>query len=73
MASKNIESGNKRAHVIKRDNGWALKKEGNLKATKVYKTQGDAVKDAQKLRSDGHDIIIHKKDGSIYDWQKKIA
>ncbi len=71
MASGKNGSGNKRAHIIKRENGWAVKKEGNSKATKVYKTQGDAVKGAQKLRSNGHDLVIHKKDGSIRDWQKK--
>jgi len=61
----------KRAHVIKRDTGWAVKKEGNTKATKIYKTQDDAVKGAQYLRLKGHDVIIHESDGSIRDWQKK--
>jgi hypothetical protein len=60
----------KRAHVIKRESGWAVKKEGNLKATKVYKTQDAAIKGAQKLRSSGHDVIVHGRDGSIKNWQK---
>jgi len=71
MESERNGLGNKRAHIIKRDNRWAVKKEGNTKATKVYETQNAAVKGAQKLRSNGHDIIIHKKDGSILNWQKK--
>lgn len=68
MAKSN---GSKRAHIIKRDSGWAVKKEGNAKATRVFKTQDDAVKNAQKLRSSGHDVIVHKRDGSIKNWQKK--
>lgn len=64
-------NGSKRAHIIKRDSGWAVKKEGNSKATKVFKTQDAAIKGAQKLRSTGHDVVVHRRDGSIKDWQKK--
>ena len=59
-----------RAHIVKRDSGWAVKKEGGEKASKVYKTKDEAIKDAEKLREKGTDVIIHKGDGSIQDWKK---
>ncbi len=60
-----------RYHITKRGDGWALKKEGNLKATKVYSSREEATKSAQKYRTMGSDVIIHNIDGSIDKWQKK--
>lgn len=70
MASNNSS---KRAHIISRDNGWAIKKEGASKASKIYGDKNSAVKDSEKLRNKGHDVIIHKKDGTIQDWKKSKA
>ena len=60
----------KRVHVISRDKGWALKKEGLSRATKIHQSKEAAVKSARKLVRRGHDVIIHKKDGSIERWEK---
>lgn len=60
----------KRTHVVKRDSGWAVKKEGAQRATKVYTTKEQAVKGAEKSRKSGSDVVIHKKDGSIQQWKK---
>lgn len=68
MAKK--QSTSKRTHVVKRDSGWAVKKEGSQRATKVYKTKEQAVKGAEKSRKSGNDVVIHKKDGSIQQWKK---
>lgn len=59
-----------RTHIVKRDNGWAVKKEGFLRATKIYDTKDKAINGAQKNNKAGSDLIIHKKDGSIEKWQK---
>lgn len=59
-----------RTHIVKRDNGWAVKKEGSQRATKVYDTKEKAINGAQKEKNAGSDLIIHKKDGSIEKWQK---
>ena len=59
-----------RAHVVKRESGWAVKKEGNEKASKVYRTKEEAIQGAEKLREKGSDVVIHKGDGSIQDWKK---
>lgn len=59
----------KRTHVIKRKNGWAVKKQGAAKALRVYKTKAEAIERASKLRKDGYDIIIHREDGSVQKWE----
>jgi hypothetical protein len=58
-----------RVHVISRKTGWAVKKEGNAKASKLFDKKEAAVEGARKL-SKGHDIIVHKKDGSIQSWER---
>jgi hypothetical protein len=68
MAKKSPNS-NKRIHVISRNGGWAVKKEGNAKASKIYSTKDAAVKGARKT-SKGHDVVVHKKDGSIEKWYR---
>jgi len=60
----------KRTHVVKRESGWAVKKEGAQRATKVYTTKEQAVRGTEKLLKSGSDIVIHKKDGSIQKWVK---
>jgi hypothetical protein len=59
-----------RVHIIKRDHGWAIKKEGDLKASKVYNTKEDARLQSLAYRAKGHDIVIHNSDGSIEKWEK---
>ena len=68
--AKKQSSSSKRTHVVKRDSGWAVKKEGAKRATKVYTTKEQAVKGGQKDRKAGRDLVIHKKDGSIQKWEK---
>jgi hypothetical protein len=69
--SKNSSSGSaKRAHVIKRESGWAVKKQGAERAIKIYSTKAEAVKGAEKLKITGHDIIVHRQDGSIEKWNR---
>ena len=69
MATKK-DSTPTRTHIVKRDSGWAIKKEGASKATKIYTTKESAIKGAENLRKAGSDVIIHKKDGSIQKWVK---
>ncbi|MCK5280197.1 MAG: DUF2188 domain-containing protein, partial [Cyclobacteriaceae bacterium] len=50
MAKKNSEGGGyKRAHVISRSSGWAVKKEGTSRVAKVYFKKDSAVKGAKRL------------------------
>jgi hypothetical protein len=67
--STSVSPKNQRVHVISRKDGWAVKKEGNTKATRVFDRKEAAVDGARKL-SKGHDVIVHKKDGSIQRWER---
>jgi len=60
----------KRVHIIKREEGWAVKKQGAQRASKVYTSKEAAKSGSKKLQKKGHDIIIHKRDGSIEEWRK---
>jgi hypothetical protein len=60
----------KRAHIIARDQGWAIKKEGSTRASSLHQDKNAAINGAKKLKQQGHDIVVHKKDGSIQRWEK---
>ncbi len=69
MAKKASSKNNGKVHVISRQTGWAVKREGATRASKIYKTKGEAVKDARNS-SKGRDVVVHKKDGSIEKWYR---
>jgi len=53
-------------HVVKHSKGWAVKGEGNSKATKVTNTQKDAIDKAEQIaKNQKSDTKIHGKDGKI--------
>ena len=58
-----------RSHIIKRKEGWAVKKQGNQNATRVFPTQDEAIRSARNMKASS-EIVIHRKDGSIRDWIK---
>ncbi|TET74522.1 MAG: DUF2188 domain-containing protein [Candidatus Aminicenantes bacterium] len=70
MSKKTGKDTSKRVHIISRKDGWAVKKQGASRASKIYQKKETAIKNAQKLRRTGHDVIVHKKDGSIQKWEK---
>lgn len=70
MVKKSQKPSSKRVHVISRNKDWAIKKEGNSKASRVYKEKRSAVDGAKKLIRDGYDIVVHRRDGSIQKWEK---
>ena len=59
-----------RVHIIKRGEGWAVKKEGNQIASRVFKSKTEAVKDSQIYSSRGFDVVVHRADGTIEKWDK---
>lgn len=59
-----------RTHIIKRENGWAVKKEGASKASRVFDTKELALKSVKNSTYAGTDIVIHRSDGSVEKWQK---
>ena len=56
----------KNQHVVKHSNGWAVKGEGNTKATKVTRTQKQAIEVAENIaRNQKSDTKIHGENGRI--------
>lgn len=54
-------------HVVPRDNdGWAVRKEGASRASKIFTTQADAVKYARELaQKEKAELYVHRRDGTI--------
>jgi len=56
----------KNQHVVKHPKGWAVKGEGNSRATKVTSTQFEAIGVAQNIaRNQQSDTKIHGQNGKI--------
>lgn len=56
----------KNQHVVKHPKGWAVKGEGNTKATKVTTTQAEAIEVAEDIaKNQQSDTKIHGNDGKI--------
>lgn len=58
-------------HVIAKDNGWIVKKEGAQRAQKAYRLKKEAVAGALVTVRKGaaKAVIVHKKDGTIESWK----
>jgi hypothetical protein len=52
-------------HVVPHNEAWAVKREGNERATSTHQTQRDAIESARNLATEGDDIVIHRPDGTI--------
>jgi len=56
-------------HVVPNgNNGWKILGEGNERATKITKTQQEAIKIARQIaKNQKSELIIHDKNGKIRD------
>jgi len=55
-------------HVVPTDEGWAVKKEKPQRASRVVKTQGEAIQIGKDFaKEQNSELIIHGKDGKIRD------
>jgi uncharacterized protein YdaT len=58
----------KRVHVVPHADGWAVKKEGNARATSVHDTQKEAQGAAIPIAKQDHtEVVTHGRDGRIRD------
>lgn len=56
----------KNQHVVPHDDQWAVKGEGNSKATAVYPTQQQAIEHARDIaRNQQSELLIHGTNGQI--------
>ncbi len=59
MARKNI-------HIVPRGTGWAVKREGSDRASKVTETQREAIQSGrQTAKREGAELVIHGENGQI--------
>ena len=55
-------------HVVPHYGGWATKREGGVKVSRLAETQEDAIAYARRLaQRDKVDMVIHGRDGTIQD------
>lgn len=53
-------------HVVTHPEGWAVRGEGNSRATSVHDTQREAIDVAREIaRNQGGETIIHGRNGQI--------
>lgn len=58
----------KNQHVVKKDDKWSVKGEGNNKSTKNFETQKQAIDHAKLIaKNQKSEVVIHGKDGKIRD------
>lgn len=58
----------KNQHVVPRGSNWAVIGAGNEKATKVVKTQKEAIEIAREIAINQHsEVVIHGVNGRIRD------
>jgi hypothetical protein len=56
----------KNIHVVPRNDGWIIRKEGASRATSVHETQKSAITAAREIaRDQGSELVIHGRDGRI--------
>ncbi len=56
----------KNQHVVKRDDGWAVRGAGNSKDTSHHSTQADAQKAARDIaKNQRSEVLVHGRDGKI--------
>src|ERR687885_3008251 len=53
-------------HVEPREDGWAVVREGNERATSLHQTQSEAAKEGRDIaRRNEAEFFLHARDGSI--------
>lgn len=56
----------KNQHVVTHPDGWAVKGEGNERATSVHSTQAEAIEAARAIaRNQQSELLIHGRNGQI--------
>lgn len=53
-------------HVVPHGNGWAVKGEGNSRATAITNTKREAIDRAREIsQNQGTELVIHNRNGQI--------
>ena len=55
-------------HVVPRSGRWAVKREGNSKASSLHATQAAAIKEGRRIaQNERGELFIHGRNGQIRD------
>jgi Uncharacterized protein conserved in bacteria (DUF2188)/TIR domain len=67
MPLREEDSSLERYHVIRRDTGWSVKRQGSSRARSIHKTQQEAIEAAKQitLKNKPAEIVVHRADGTI--------
>lgn len=58
----------KNQHVVKTDDGWGVRGEGNSRLTTIKDTQKEAINAARDIAiKNKSEVVIHGRDGKIRD------
>ncbi len=58
----------KNQHVVKREDGWAVRGEGNSRDTSHHRTQKEAEAAAREIaQNQRSEVVTHGRDGKIRD------
>ena len=61
-----VKKGMKSQHVIPAEDGWAVKRAGSSRSSKIFKSKREAIKHATKIsRNSNSGLFIHSLDGDI--------
>ncbi len=64
MSKRTLTSNNQ--HVLPRSDGWAVKKAGAARDTKIFSNQSEAINFAKDIAKNKKvELFIHSKDGRI--------
>lgn len=56
----------KNVHVVRREQGWAVTREGAERDSSHHSTQAEAISQAtETARREGVELLIHRQDGRI--------
>lgn len=58
----------KNQHVVPHEGGWAVRREGSEKVTRITRTQKEAIDIAHQIaQNQGSEVVIHRRNGRIRD------
>jgi hypothetical protein len=61
-------SAKKNQHVVRREDGWAVRGEGNSRDTSHHRTQTQAIDSARVIaRNQRSEVVIHDRQGRMRD------
>jgi hypothetical protein len=56
----------KNQHVVPHEGGWAVRGEGNSRATSVHQRQSEAIHEAREIAQNQHsELVVHGRNGQI--------